>query len=376
MKLATTAPQPGLDRWLSGSWLAFVALALAALAGFLWQQAPHLDGYEWGILLGGTGAVLGLALFWPPLRWFLPLPLALAWWAMQLYQGQLPRAETQFFLKYFLASQSAILWMSLCCTLALLHYWVGMFRPGFSQRLGRAFTWLMVGAALLALLMRWHESYLIAPDVGHIPVSNLYEVFVLFTLTGGLMHLYYETRMRWPGMGAFSLLVLQAGVAFLLWYSLAREAHAIRPLVPALQSWWMKIHVPANFIGYGAFALAAMVGLARLLPGARWRLPEAALLDELMYRVIAVGFLFFTLATILGALWAAKAWGSYWSWDAKETWAFIVWLNYAAWLHARQIHGLRGATMAVWALLGFLLTLFAFLGVNLWLSGLHSYGQL
>jgi len=149
--------------------------------------------------------------------------------------------------------------------------------------------------------------------------------------------------------------------------------------VPALQSWWMKIHVPANFIGYGTFALAAMVGTAYLLKShgiLADRLPALEVLDDVMYKAISIGFAFFTVATILGALWAAEAWGGYWSWDPKETWALIVWLNYAAWLHLRLINGLRGRMAAWWALVGLLVTTFAFLGVNMFLSGLHSYGEL
>jgi cytochrome c-type biogenesis protein CcsB len=148
----------------------------------------------------------------------------------------------------------------------------------------------------------------------------------------------------------------------------------------------MKIHVPANFIGYGSFSLAAMVGLVFLLKGKMeavapkafltQRLPELTLLDDVMYRAIALGFAFFTLATILGALWAAEAWGGYWSWDPKETWALIVWLNYAAWLHMRLTKGWHGTPMAWWSIVGFFVTLFAFLGVNMFLSGLHSYGGL
>jgi len=149
--------------------------------------------------------------------------------------------------------------------------------------------------------------------------------------------------------------------------------------VPALQSWWMKIHVPANFIGYGTFALSAMVGAAYLLKERGVladRLPSLEVLDDVMYKAITVGFAFFTIATILGALWAADAWGGYWSWDPKETWALIVWLNYAAWLHMRLMKGLRGRMAAWWALIGLLVTTFAFLGVNMFLSGLHSYGEL
>ena len=93
-------------------------------------------------------------------------------------------------------------------------------------------------------------------------------------------------------------------------------------------------------------------------------------------QVRRLGFAAFTIATILGALWAAEAWGGYWSWDPKETWALIVWLNYAAWLHMRQMKGMRGAPLAWWAIGGLLVTTFAFLGVNMFLSGLHSYGQL
>jgi cytochrome c-type biogenesis protein CcsB len=99
-------------------------------------------------------------------------------------------------------------------------------------------------------------------------------------------------------------------------------------------------------------------------------------LDDVMYKAIAIGFAFFTIATILGALWAAEAWGTYWQWDPKETWALIVWLNYAAWLHMRLVKSLAGPVSAYWALVGLLVTGFAFLGVNMFLSGLHSYGQL
>jgi cytochrome c-type biogenesis protein CcsB len=141
----------------------------------------------------------------------------------------------------------------------------------------------------------------------------------------------------------------------------------------------MKLHVPANFIGYGAFSIAAMLGAAYLL-AARGilasRLPKLEVIDDVMYKVIAVGFAFFTIATILGAMWAADAWGGYWSWDPKETWALIVWLNYAAWLHIRLVKGLRGPMLAWWALVGLIVTTFAFLGVNMFLSGLHSYGTL
>jgi cytochrome c-type biogenesis protein CcsB len=231
----------------------------------------------------------------------------------------------------------------------------------------------------VGMMVRWYESYLLGADIGHIPVSNLYEVFILFCLITALFTVFYEEKYATRQVSAFILLVISAAVGFLLWYMSSRDAQEIQPLVPALQSWWMKIHVPANFIGYGTFALAAMVGVAYLFKSKgvlEDRLPPLEVLDDIMYKAIAVGFAFFTIATILGALWAADAWGGYWSWDPKETWALIVWLNYAAWLHMRLMKGLRGQMAAWWAVIGLLVTTFAFLGVNMFLSGLHSYGEL
>ena len=238
-------------------------------------------------------------------------------------------------------------------------------------------AWAAAFAGFVGLLVRWHESYLLRPDAGHIPVSNLYEVFILFMMITGLMYLYYERKFSMHKLGVFVYSLMCVLVAFTLWYSIERGAHEIQPLIPALQSWWMKIHVPANFIGYGAFCMAAAFGVAELLAlrGSKF-LPDAAQIEEAMYKAIAVGFLFFTIATILGALWAADAWGRYWSWDPKETWAFIVWLNYAIWLHMRLVAGWRGKVLAWWAVIGLFITAFAFIGVNMFLSGLHSYGSL
>jgi len=304
----------------------------------------------------------------------------LSLWAISLYGGSLDMANTRFFLKYMLSSQSAILWMSMLFFLSTLFYWGGLIaRSDFGAAIGSKLCWAAVVLGFTGMLVRWYESYLVGADVGHIPVSNLYEVFILFCMITALFYLYYEQRYATRQLGAFVMLVISAAVGFLLWYTVSRNAAEIQPLVPALQSWWMKIHVPANFIGYGTFALAAMVGVAYLCKSHNIladRLPTLELLDDVMYKSIAVGFAFFTIATILGGLWAAEAWGGYWSWDPKETWALIVWLNYAAWLHMRLMKGLRGQIAAWWSVVGLLVTTFAFLGVNMFLSGLHSYGEL
>ena len=424
--------------------------AMLVLSGATYAFASYgrvLDVYETGILIGAVPLLIGLGWFWGVLRHLAIAVAAASLAAIALYSrkhgaygADLAAGEQVFWLKYFLSSQSAILWMSVLFYMSTLFYWIGMFtRAGnhAAAAIGSRLAWAAVFMALTGTMVRWFESYQIAPDVGHIPVSNLYEVFVLFCWLTAVFYLWFEQRYATRSLGAFVMLVVSAAVGFLLWYTVAREAQEIQPLVPALQSWWMKLHVPANFIGYGTFSLAAMVALAYLLKTAStralwtglvgvpllvgvlplaafalvglapdsqaavvkalrmaaglvlffsfaiWarrfvnpRTPEAVVMDDVMYKAIAVGFAFFTIATILGALWAAEAWGGYWSWDPKETWALIVWLNYAAWLHMRLMKGLRGSVAAWWALAGLLVTTFAFLGVNMFLSGLHSYGQL
>jgi cytochrome c-type biogenesis protein CcsB len=417
-------------------WLFAALVAAGGLYAFA-RYGQYMDVYEKGILLAAIPAGTWLGWFWRPLRVLMLVVAAFSLLGIASYQGDIARADTVFWLKYFLSSQSAILWMCVLFVMSTVFYWIGMFagaQGAAMEAIGSRMAWIAVGMALVGTMVRWYESYLLGPDIGHIPVSNLYEVFVLFCWMTTAFFLYFEQQYSARSIGAFVMLVVTAAVGFLVWYSFAREAHEIQPLVPALKSWWMKLHVPANFIGYGTFSLAAMVAFAYLVKQqageTRWhrlaplwvlgvfltvlplvfrksvegsssywlmyfgiaalvvggilfarrriaeRLPALEVLDDVMYKSIAVGFAFFTIATVLGALWAAEAWGGYWSWDPKETWALIVWLNYAAWLHMRLMKGLRGTVSAWWALVGLAVTTFAFLGVNMFLSGLHSYGEL
>ena len=371
-----TPPLP--HNLFNGLWAAgVIAAASYALIGY-WAV---MDGYEVAILLLAAGGLTLAGWHWPSIKTFSLAVAALSLLAISRYDADLAAADSAFLLKYLLSSQSAIMWMSALYVMATLSY-SGFLLSGkpFVGVVSSGLTWSATTFGLTGLLVRWRESYLLGADIGHIPVSNLYEVFILFAIITALLYLYYERHYQTRSLGAFVLLVISAAVGFLLWYTFTRHADGIQPLVPALNSYWMKIHVPANFIGYGAFSLAAMIGVVSLLKQqdsflAR-RLPDSGLLDDVMYKAIALGFAFFTLATILGALWAAEAWGGYWSWDPKETWALIVWLNYAAWLHMRLTKGWNGKPMAWWAVVGFFVTLFAFLGVNMFLSGLHSYGEL
>jgi len=372
-------PIPLLKRLNWQDWLYAFLLMAGSIYAFNYYN-HHMDVYEQSFLFGAALIFIWLGWIWRPVRALVVGVGALSLFAIFLYDANLERAEQVFFLKYLISSQSGIMWMNVLFILATVIYWVALFnRSDFTGKFASALAWAAVLMGFVGLMVRWYESYLIAPDVGHIPVSNLYEVFVLFCLITALIYLYYEQRYATRQLGGFVMLIVSAAVGFILWYIFDRQAHTIQPLVPALQSYWMKIHVPTNFIGYGAFALAAMVGVAYLLSSRgilASRLPSLDTMDDVMYKSIAIGFAFFTIATILGAMWAAEAWGGYWSWDPKETWALIVWLNYAAWLHLRLVKGMRGPVLAWWAVIGLFVTTFAFIGVNMFLSGLHSYGEL
>ena len=365
----------------------WAALAVLGAGYTLRHYGAAMNHFQLAILVGSTLGMIALGWNWKSMRGYSLVVAALSLLAISIYGNDLALGEKEFFLRFILASQSAIMWMSALFVMATIAYFFGLVvRSDFSAKVGTALTWSATTMGMVGLMVRWRESYLMGPDIGHIPVSNLYEVFILFSIITGLLYLFYEQRYKTRAMGAFVLTVISAAVGFLLWYAFDRHAAGIEPLVPALQSYWMKIHVPANFIGYGSFALAAMVGVAYLMQDSALkkgssgvlatRLPPPEQLDDLMYKSIALGFAFFTLATVLGAMWAAEAWGGYWSWDPKETWALIVWLNYAAWLHMRLTKGWRGRPLAWWSIVGLFVTLFAFLGVNMFLSGLHSYGQL
>ncbi len=237
-------------------------------------------------------------------------------------------------------------------------------------------------AHTLALALRWKESY--GMGIGHAPLSNLYESVVFFSWSVVLVYLYLDLKFRCRAIGAFVLPFALLGVAGAgLWLN-----SDIEPLLPALQSDWLLYHVVTCFLGYAAFAVACGVSIIYLLksrsgadsssapaaPGFMSLFPGPAVLDELNYRAIMIGFPLLTLGIITGSVWANYAWGSYWSWDKKETWSLIVWLIYAAFLHARFTRGWVGRRAAWLSIIGFMATLFCYLGVNLLMSGLHSYG--
>ncbi len=233
----------------------------------------------------------------------------------------------------------------------------------------------------VAIILRWKESYTMG--VGHAPLSNLYESVVFFSWTIVLIYGIIELKYKYRVVGAFVVPFALLGMA---WAQLYLDS-GIQPLVPALQSNWLLYHVITCFLGYAAFAVACGISIMYLIKagkesdsasspagGLLSMFPSTRVLDDLNYRAIMIGFPLLTLGIVTGAAWANYAWGTYWSWDPKETWSLIVWFIYAAFLHARITRGWVGKRAAILSVIGFAATIFCYLGVNLLLSGLHSYG--
>ena len=252
-----------------------------------------------------------------------------------------------------------------------------------SEMLGKAASLSLLCGVLVetaAIGMRWYESYQMG--IGRAPLTNLYESLVFFAWATAVVYLLMEKKFKIRTMGAFI-----APFPFLIMAYAALNPNDIQPLVPALKSNWLISHVVSCFAGYAAFAVSFGVSVlyffkekAEKRPhesgGSLWDfLPSSSALNEIGYKTIAIGFPLLTIGIVTGAFWANVAWGTYWSWDPKETWSLIVWLIYAAYLHARIARGWRGRRAALLSIIGFAATLFCYLGVNLILSGLHSYGS-
>ncbi|PLX81750.1 MAG: c-type cytochrome biogenesis protein CcsB [Desulfuromonas sp.] len=235
-----------------------------------------------------------------------------------------------------------------------------------------------------ALGYRWYESYQLLGADGRAPLSNLYESVVFFAWTIVMFYLLLDLKYKQRSIGAF---VMPFAFLGMTWAQLGLN-DAIDPLVPALQSNWLTYHVITCFLGYAAFAIACGVSIMYLIKAGKEEnnaegspaggilslFPSVRILDDINYKAIMVGFPLLSLGIITGAAWANYAWGTYWSWDPKETWSLIVWFIYAAFLHARFTRGWVGKKAAWLSIIGFGATIFCYLGVNLVLSGLHSYG--
>jgi cytochrome c-type biogenesis protein CcsB len=264
--------------------------------------------------------------------------------------------------------------MTLAFDLSLAGYFAALlFGAGdlfFNKRfLARAATAVLAagGAAqTVYMIMRWAAA-------GRAPFSNMFESLVLFAWAVVAAYLIFRLKMRIPALTVGTSILALAALAYASTYE-----SDIEPLMPALRSNWLTVHVLTCFLGYGAFGVAFVSSGIYLVGAARARDAGKALSDSLektSAQTIAFGFLFLTMGIMSGAVWANSAWGTYWQWDPKETWSLITWFVYAIYLHCRFMRGWRGRRAAWIAVAGFVSVLFTYFGVNFLLSGLHSYAN-
>jgi len=249
--------------------------------------------------------------------------------------------------------------------LALVSAVVALFSKRGAFRIGSDLL-LAGGAALqtVYMIVRWVQA-------GRAPFSNMFESLVLFAWALVAVYLVVRVRNKLPVLGAATALF----AVLVLAYANAFESE-INPLVPALQSNWLSVHVFTCFLGYGGFAISFVSAIAFLVAdrkASRAGEDTREALETVVGKTISFGFLFLTVGIVTGAVWANSAWGTYWSWDPKETWALVTWFVYAVYLHCRYMRGWSGKRAAWIAIVGFASVIFTYVGVNFLLSGLHSY---
>jgi cytochrome c-type biogenesis protein CcsB len=253
---------------------------------------------------------------------------------------------------------------------------------GWAGQIGQVATLVTTIGLLvntLALAIRAQERLQLSGTFA--PWSNQFEAMAYVSWAIILGYVLLESTYKLKAVGAFVVGIgfIAMGAASLLPY----RYQTAEPLVPALNSYWIYIHVSVTLSSYAAFAMAGGLGVMYLVKERADRrgtpssiaasLPDLETIDELGYKAIMVGFPLLAFGIILGAMWANYAWGGYWSWDPKETWSLIVWLIYGAYIHARMTRGWEGRRAAIYAIFGLLMVIFCFWGVNFLLSGLHAY---
>ncbi len=242
-----------------------------------------------------------------------------------------------------------------------------------------------IGSAMMVLAVTFLFAGVIFRGISahRVPWGNMYEFSITGALafSGAYLFALAKYKIRWLGLPVAIAVLLTLGTAITILY------RPSAPLVPALKSTWLAIHVSAAIISGGVFLLANCIAATYLildryetnsLPRPNWakKLPSLEVLDQLSYRLVAFVFPLWTFAVIAGAIWAESAWGRYWGWDPKETWAFITWVAYAAYLHARVTIGWRGRKAAWLCLFAGSTFLFNYIYVNIWGTGRHTYSGL
>ena len=232
-----------------------------------------------------------------------------------------------------------------------------------------------------AFTERWIYAYKIGIDTP--PLVDLYDSLVFFAYVVILGFILLRIFYDFDALGFIITFAAAAALAFATFSPLATSA--IEPTIPALQSYWLLYHIIALFMAYGAFGASFGLGILYLLKYKKESspvkkqgrflslVPSSTIIDEAIYKVIVFGLVFLTVGIVIGAAWADSAWGGFWSWDPKETWSLITWLVYILFIHARITKGWGGKKMAWIAVIGFVVVIFCYLGVDILIPGLHSY---
>lgn len=271
-------------------------------------------------------------------------------------------------------------------------YWTAVYFYGLSALLfslfaffrAPAWKWSGLGVLLIGLAIHTAGGVMRYMISGYVPVSNMYESITFTAWSAILIGVIFEIFQRRGFVG-----LVTAVVGFLALILVAQmPLHDVRmhPLRAVLNSYWLNIHVTAMLISYGAFAIAAGVAVVYLFKSLLGRealfggtpLMDLEQTEEFAYRLVQVGWPILTVGICLGAVWADTAWGRYWGWDPKETWAFITWIVYTIYLHSRMVMGWRGRVSAIACLIGFVMVLITWLGVSYlpWFAGgLHTYAS-
>lgn len=234
-------------------------------------------------------------------------------------------------------------------------------KSGKKQALLTASLMVKIGFVLniAALIVR-------AVIAGRLPLANSSEFTLWFTVIIVALYLFYETKAKMREAGGAVMLISALLIGSILVLMKGQLGEAV-PLMPALKSPWLTIHVLTAAVAYACFALAAGLAIMQLAKA------ETKITDGSIHRIVVGGFVMLSLTIVFGAVWAEQAWGNYWSWDPKETWALITWIVYALYLHLRRRLGWKGKTASIMVIVGFVFVLFTFFGVNYLMSGLHSY---
>ena len=239
-------------------------------------------------------------------------------------------------------------------------------------------SWAKIGFQFAIVGLVIHSAALIWRTVesGHAPFTNMYESLSFMAWASILAYVIIEGMFKIKKAGPYLMLIVIGLMALASSPLMPSEA---TPLVPALQSYWLWLHVSVTLLGEAFFAVAFVTSIMFLFADSKQKKGvktgiSAEKLDSISYKCVAIGFPLFTLGgLVFGMVWAYKAWGSYWSWDPKEVWSLITWFVFALYLHTRLVMGWKGRRSAFIAILGFLAALFTYFGVNYLLAGLHSY---